>query len=204
MNAHRLTFYFTSLGAVAVGADTSAASARSALRLVRGCLVPPVNALIHFSAVPNLGFVEVQAPAARRAGRGAAAAHAGPGGVEVASQGFGFGCSSSFAFTQVTLLSFSSSQGESSPQVFHAEGHVPVKNANEHVLSEAHEVDLSDISDLRDDALQLTGFCVPLHRHGQVQLNPVRAAAITVPDVEVRTSNRPIETQLPTAWSPFS
>ena len=43
------------------GAAAAAASVRSALRLVRGCLVLPVNALTRFPAVPNLGFVKVQA-----------------------------------------------------------------------------------------------------------------------------------------------
>ena len=45
--------------------------------------MPPVNALTGFPAVPNLGLVIVQPPAAELASLGAAAAHAGLGGVEV-------------------------------------------------------------------------------------------------------------------------
>jgi hypothetical protein len=72
-------------------------------------------------------------------------------------------------------------------QIFHSEGHVPVKRADGHALLEARQVDLSDY-ELRAVVPLLSRLCQPLHRNRQIYCKPVRAEAISVPNAVVRSS----------------
>jgi hypothetical protein len=85
--------------------------------------------------VPNLGVVYVvlgilgvQAPAAELASLRASATHARLVRVEIAYQGFSFGCVCGvFGYIPFTLSAFSVDHRS---QMFHSEGHVPVKRAS--------------------------------------------------------------------------
>jgi hypothetical protein len=168
------------------GAVAGRGGARSALGFVRRGLVAPVNQLAGFTAVPNLGVVlGVQAPAAQLARLRASATHARLVRVESAYQGssFRYGCSVAYASSVTPLLDH-----RKCSQVFHSEGHVPVKRADGHILpDESHQVDLSDDA-LRDGVPQLSRFCPPLHRHRQVYFKSVRTATIAAPNGIVRSS----------------
>jgi hypothetical protein len=179
--------HFTQLVASAAslrrpGAAVAGGGARSALGFVRGSLVAPVDELAGFTAVPRLGLAGVHAPAAQLTRLRASAAHARLGRVERAYQGFSFGYGFSFS-----LISFTLSVDQRF-QMFHSEGHVPVKRANGHLFpDESRQVDLTDDA-LRVHVPLLSRIYPPLHRHVHVYFNPVRAAAVAGPNVVVRGS----------------
>jgi hypothetical protein len=175
----KLVRYSTQLSLTA--ASIAGGGARSALGFVRGSLVAPVDQLAGFAAVPHLGVVEVQAPAAQLARLRSSATHARLDRVEIAQQGF----SSGYGFIIFIRLLLGH---RNRFQMFHSEGHVPIKRADGHILIESHQVDLADDA-LRGFAALLSRLCPPLHRHGEVLFKSVRADAITVPNVTLRGLN---------------
>ena len=156
-------------GAVAGGGR----GARSALGFVRRSRVAPVDQLAGFAAVPDLGVVGVvQAPAAQLTSLRASATHAGLARVELAHQGISsvHGC----------IISFPRSLGHRKhPQIFHSEGHVPVKRADGHVVLVSHQVNLTDDA-LRELVPLFSRLRPPLHLGRQVYLKTVRAETIAV------------------------
>jgi hypothetical protein len=151
--------------------------ARSALGFVRRSRVAPVDQLAGFAAVPNLGVVGVvQAPAAELSSLRASATHARLGRVEIAYQGFGAG----YGFISIFFFIFVISLGQRKrSQIFHSEGHVPVKRADGHVVLVSHQVNLTDDA-LRELVPLFSRLRPPLHLGRQVYLKTVRAETIAV------------------------
>jgi hypothetical protein len=84
-----------------------------------------VDELTGFTAVPDLGVVEVQAPAAQLKRLRASATHARLVSVENAYQSVSFGYGGSFIFIFIFTLSLGHRKKTS--QLFHSERHVPGK-----------------------------------------------------------------------------